>query len=228
MADVPARKKGEGTPATARLRAAGPVPAIVVGTARKVPRDAPDILEKTAAELRSAIREGRGVPEASIVALRGLIRRLAGMDDPGEADVLAVRVRELEGRVAALKGGGAARDPLSEEVASMLASGSPPERYAGRSDRAETPGGFLSRVYGKYLEKGAERLYLDEIRRLDPALAKALANSCWKAGRDVSEFVPKRSDRTDRVAAGGVPESVARAAEALRKRRQRAKARSET
>ncbi len=179
-------------------------------------------LEKTAATLRSASEGGSGVPEGVPDALRAIADRLEGVREGSDgAAALRKRVAELEAEVARLAG-----PPFAGEVAEMLAAGSPPERYSGRSDREEGPEAFLRRVYGRYLAEGAESIYLNELRRLDEKLVWALTAACRKEGRAVSDVVPKRSEKTERalLAAGGEARAaeLAKAATALRRRRDRA------
>jgi hypothetical protein len=138
----------------------------------------------------------------------------------GKADETGVKRNPLPGRK---------DDALSEEVRAMLEQGEPPERYSERKDKKEGARAFLARVYGRYLEKGDERIYLHEIRRLDPRFANSLQLACLRAGEPVWLSVPKRSDLTDRTLAAVGEEKateITKAARALERRKPRASARS--
>lgn len=120
-------------------------------------------------------------------------------------------------------------DTLAAEVRAMLERGDPPERYSERKDRKEGAREFLARVYGRYLRKGDESIYLHEIRRLDPKFVRSLEIACRRAGEPVWLSVPKRSDLTERILASVAPEkldAVTKAAEALVLRKRRAAAKS--
>lgn len=88
---------------------------------------------------------------------------------------------------------------LEAEVAAMVEQGKAPEIYGERADRSENALSFLRRVYGKYLEKGSEAIYLFEIRKLDPKFVRSLTTACADAGMQVSSLVPLKSDKTDKI-----------------------------
>ena len=117
---------------------------------------------------------------------------------------------------------------LEEEVAKILGEGLPPETYSNRVNRSEKPIEFLKRVYGRYLEKGKESIYLDEIRKLDRRFVNVLAVTCSKSGVELANLVPLRTDRTEREierivdilgSAGAVKASKAMHAVKMRKSR---------
>lgn len=183
-------------------------------------------LEKTAAALRSAVREGSGVPEGVPDALRAVLARLEAVQGvPDEAGRLRARVAELEAELARIRGGGGDRDPLGEEAEAMIASGKPPEAYSLRADKGERAEEFLARVYGRFLAKGGEKLFLNDLRKLDEKLVWALAAAFRRQGRALSSAVPTRKEKTDRaLAAAGSPDraaELAKAAAAVEKRRKR-------
>ena len=145
------------------------------------------------------------------------------------------RILSLERDVAALRSAsavpasaGSATDEtlaaLEAEVAAMVESGKAPEPYSGRADRKEKPHEFLKRVYGRYLEKGREAIYLFQLRKIDVKLAQALDTYCWKSGCAVEDFIPTRkvfSDRTFAALEGGDgAQKVTRAVNAVSRRRQ--------
>lgn len=183
-------------------------------------------LEKTAAALRLAAREGSGVPEGLPEALRAILTRLeAASGVPDEAGKLRARVSELEVELARIRGGGGRRDPLREEAEAMLACGEPPETYSRRADKGERSEEFLLRVYGRFLRKGGERIFLNDVRKLDEKLVWALSSALRRQGRALSSVVPTRKEKTDRAlaAAGGEGRAteLAKAAAAVEKRRRR-------
>lgn len=90
-------------------------------------------------------------------------------------------------------------DALEAEVAKMVGEGRGPESYSDRSDPQERPLEFLQRVYGRYLRKGREALYLPELRKLDARFVNALTLACRRAGLDIGDYVPKKSARTDKT-----------------------------
>lgn len=88
---------------------------------------------------------------------------------------------------------------LESEVAEMLRNGKPPEFYGERTDKKEMSIGFLHRVYGRFLLKGKELIYLNDLRKLDPKFVDVITKYCSRAGLSVGDFVLKKSSRTDRV-----------------------------
>ena len=142
------------------------------------------------------------------------------------------RILGLERDVAALRSAaagpaaaGSAPDgtlaALEAEVAAMVESGKAPEAYSERADRKEKPHEFLKRVYGRYLEKGREVLYLFHLRKVDAKLAQALADACSRSGVAVSQFIPTRAEKVDRILSGSAPGSPEEIAKAILARRVR-------
>lgn len=199
--------------------------------------DAISTLDAIRETLKKYLDSGFFVGDEVTRKLFKLFINLNEVSDEGRTleDYLRRRVFELERRGEELSGRMAtaeseelelhAPDPLAAEVTIMLAAGKPPEAYADRRDRNEKPEAFLSRVYGRYLTKGAESIYLNEIRRLDRKFVWSLENACAKKGVPVTDLVPKRSQKTDRAlaAAGGESAAVelAKAVDALRRRKRR-------
>lgn len=187
--------------------------------------------ERSVEEVRAALSFGASSPED--LPYEAWKRLSAFMEGAGDWGIPKEPSADLERRVMALEAENArlrAREPgtdpelaaLEAEVAAMLAAGKPPESYAERADRKEGPREFLARVYGKYLGKGREAIYLHEIRRLDPKFAKSLVVACNTAGQSASEFVPTKRDKTDRLLerAGATAVTLARAlhAKSIRKK----------
>lgn len=164
----------------------------------------------TAAEgFRQAVEEGRlscdDLPYVARKKLSEIFRSLDGQDfgDGGREAELKAQLATQQEEILRLRGTSPKFDhelaALENEVAAMLEEGRPPEAYSDRADRSEKALEFLQRVYGRYLEKGREAIYLDEIRKLDPKFVNVLAVTCNKSGVDVSGLVPLRTDRTERV-----------------------------
>lgn len=158
---------------------------------------------------RQAVAEGRltcdDLPYVARVKLSEIFRGLdgQGFGEANQEAELKAQLAAQQEEILKLRAAVSKIDPetvaLEAEVEAMLASGVPPELYGERADRKEKPPEFLRRVYGKYLEKGREAIYLDEIRKLDPKFVNVLAVTCNKTGVDVSGLVPLRTDRTERV-----------------------------
>lgn len=163
----------------------------------------------TAAEgFRQALAESRfsydDLPYVAKIQLAEAIHRLGGQGALGaslESELkaqLAAQQEEILRLREALPGTDPALSALENEVAAMLKAARPPEAYSDRADRSEKPLEFLKRVYGRYLEKGREAIYLDEIRKLDRKFVNVLAVTCNKSGVEIADFVPLRTDRTER------------------------------
>lgn len=109
---------------------------------------------------------------------------------------------------------------LEAEVAAMVERGRAPEIYGERADKRELSIAFLRRVYGKYLEKGREAIFLHQIRKLDYKFVEVLTKACLKEGVDIGDLVPRKSARTDRIVSSlGLGQKAAfKALEAVRTR----------
>lgn len=165
---------------------------------------------ETASEgFRLAIAEGRlsydELPYVARIRFSEIFRALDGeglshLDQESELKAQLVAQQE---EILRLRSAVPLIDPavaaLEEEVAAMLREGRAPELYSNRPDRKEKPQDFIKRVYGRFLEKGREAIYLDEIRKLDPKFANVLVVTCHKTGVDVGTLVPRKIDRTNRI-----------------------------
>ena len=88
---------------------------------------------------------------------------------------------------------------LEAEVAAMVEQRRAPEIYGERADRSENALGFLRRVYGKYLEKGREAMFLHQLRKLDHKFVDVLTKVCLRGGLDIGDLIPRKSVITDRL-----------------------------
>lgn len=164
----------------------------------------------TAAErLSREIEEGRiTVAEIPMVAKRQfseMFMRLVGEgfgteERDGELKAqLVAQQAEIARLRAAVPETDSERAALEAEVARMVFEGRAPEAYSDREDKSEKPTEFLFRVYGRYLQKGREAIYLHDLRKLDLKFVQVITKACSRAGIELGDFVPRKSARTDKV-----------------------------
>lgn len=166
-------------------------------------------IETASEDFRLALAEGRlscdELPYVARKKFSEIFRTLdgEGFSDLGQEAELKAQLAAQQEEINRLRSAVPLVDPqvaaLEKEVAAMLKEGRAPELYSDRPDRKEKPQDFIKRVYGRYLEKGREAIYLDEIRKLDPKFANVLVVTCHKAGLDVGTLVPRKIDRTNRI-----------------------------
>lgn len=78
----------------------------------------------------------------------------------------------------------------------MIRTGQAPEYYVDRPDKKESAVAFLQRVYGRYLVKGQEVLYQDQLGYIDAKLLSAIKGQCSHTLKvPISSYILPKSTR---------------------------------